>query len=211
MSNLIQKLKDRITKPLPGQDAQMMMASPNRKVNAKFPETAKQSGVILLLHQIDMIWHILLMQRTRDGHAHSGQISFPGGKKELHDETLIHTALRECEEEIGISQNQIEVLGLLTPLYIPASNFLVTPTLGFMNDQKFKFHLSTKEVEEVYSVSLKYLFSESAKQTRLVHTTYMQSFETKSYILPKQQIVWGATAMILSEFEQLIREFNDAY
>ena len=124
---------------------------------------------------------------------------------EKYDKDFTDTALRECEEEIGIAREHIHVMGHLTPLYIPASNFVVNPTVGFIDYDKIKISISQKEVKEVLIVPLEYLFDEQHKQLRLVKTNYQMEVKARAYILQQNQVVWGATAMILSEFEQIIQ------
>ncbi len=206
MNPILEEIKKRLQQELPGFDAQILMASSNRKTHVLPPEHAKQSGVLLLLFLKNEQWYVLLMQRTEDGNAHSGQISFPGGKVEKQDKSFIETALRECEEEIGIPKENISILGTLSSLYIPASNFVVNPTVGYMQFDEELISLSQNEVKEILIVPIKHLYDNVNKQTRIVQTNYQKDVEARAYILPKENVVWGATAMILSEFEQITKD-----
>ena len=147
MSEFIEQFKQKLALPLPGLEAQMKMAPPIRSSSMQAPDNARLGGVMILLFEADKIWHTILIRRSEDGKTHSGQISFPGGKKDPNDFSIIETASRECEEEIGVHRNQIEILGCLTPLYIPPSNFLVTPTVGVVSFVQ-AFKPSEKEVQE---------------------------------------------------------------
>ncbi len=139
------------------------MAPDIRRQQMEIPVDAKIAGVMILLFEIDKKWNTILIRRAEDGQTHSGQISFPGGKYEKFDADIIATACRECEEEIGIKRNDIEVLGTLTPLYIPPSNFVVTATVGYIaNAQNLK--PDEKEVQEIIQVPLDVLFHPQLKK-----------------------------------------------
>ena len=114
---------------LPGEESHLEMI-PFRKPSSSYKSnysTAKESAVMCLIFEKNNELFGLLMERTEDGGKHSGQVSFPGGKKELTDDNLLDTALRETYEEIGIQYQTVTVLGELTRVYIPVSNFLVQP------------------------------------------------------------------------------------
>ncbi len=205
MSDFISKIKERISDSLPGTAAQLKMAPATRINQLIAPHNARQSGVMVLLFMEDEVWHTLLMQRTEDGHTHSGQISFPGGKKEESDRDIIETAARECEEEIGIDKSTISVIGTISPLYIPPSNFHVTPVVGFLPGN-FAMKISEQEVHEVYKISLSYLFDDKIKEKRSIVTSQNLRLESPVYVLSNSKVVWGATAMIISELEHLIKD-----
>lgn len=205
MSDFIGKVKERILHSLPGTAAQLKMAPASRLNQLTAPDNARQSGVMVLLFMEGEEWHTLLMQRTEDGHTHSGQISFPGGKKEDSDRDIIDTAARECEEEIGIDKTTINMIGTISPLYIPPSNFHVTPVLGFLPGN-FAMKISEQEVQEVYKIPLSYLFDDKIKEKRSILTSQNLRLESPVYVLSNSKIVWGATAMIISELEHLIED-----
>ena len=201
----IETIRAKLLHSLPGIDAQLKMASTIRSKEMQAPSNAHLAGVLILLIEGDKTWNTILIRRTEDSSAHSGQISFPGGKKDPSDTDIIATALRECEEEIGVNRFDIDVLGTLTPLYIPPSNFMVTPTLAYIkNVQAFK--PSEKEVQEIIKVPLPMLFDPAIKQQRIIaHSAKKnEDLSTPVYELSSDLIIWGATAMIISEMEHLI-------
>jgi 8-oxo-dGTP pyrophosphatase MutT (NUDIX family) len=151
------KLVQQLQLPLPGTDAQRIMAA--KPINPKrFEESlekpAKPSAVLVLLYPFENEVHVTLMKRPVYSGVHSGQISFPGGKKESYDQDLTATALREAEEEVGVDRSDIEVIGELTDLFIIVSNFKVKPVIG-LTDKKTDFILDPREVAGVLNVSLK--------------------------------------------------------
>ncbi|MCC7028783.1 MAG: CoA pyrophosphatase [Chitinophagaceae bacterium] len=207
MSELIQKIRQRVTLPLPGAQAQLKMAPLSRIDQLNAPANAIKSAVMILLFEKENQWFTLLMHRTEDGRTHGGQISFPGGKQELYDSDLTATATRECQEEIGISPQSISILGALTSLYIPPSNFQVTPVIGYLAADP-EIRISPREVQSVMPVSLSFLFDDRIKESRLITTSSGLQLESPVYVLSDGKIVWGATAMIISELEHLLKEIN---
>ena len=111
---LLDDLRTKLMGSLPNKEAMAMMFPNATSIATETPDDAKLSAVMILLFHKNEEWHIIAIRRTEDGHAHSGQISFPGGKKEQDDESLLITALRETYEEIGIVQNNIEYIGSLS-------------------------------------------------------------------------------------------------
>lgn len=206
---MIEQLKQELLKPLPGQAAQLRMAPPLREKLMEAPPDARLGGVMVLLFEKKNEWHTLLIRRTEDGNTHSGQISFPGGKKDDADADMIHTALRECEEEIGIPADAISVLGTLSSLYIPPSRFLVTPTLGFLSEIR-AYRPSQYEVQEIIELPLNTLFAPEQKSNCEVRSSGDKQLriQTPVYRLPDQNIIWGATAMILSELEHILQNIK---
>lgn len=197
----IKKLQQAITN-LPGQDAQYIMAPPVRKLyadTASYKATAKQSAVCVALHlNANNEWCVYLMQRTNQG-VHGNQISFPGGKVDVEDVTYLHTALREFNEEVG-SISTHTAIGMLTPLYIPPSNFYVEPYLIVLQAPIVP-NISSDEVDKLYSIILTDLFNDanvSTTQSKLPNGVVL---ETPCFKID-EIIIWGATAMILSELKQ---------
>ncbi len=151
--------------------------------------------VLLYPHKNDI--YLPLMKRPIYEGAHSGQISFPGGKFERTDADLTETALRETEEEIGVDRSRVEVVGVLSELFIIASNFKVIPTVGFVNE-KPDFIPDPHEVAGVLNVSLAHLNdpqNQGMEQMRFRNNIVINS----PYYNVQGNVVWGATAMMLSE------------
>jgi 8-oxo-dGTP pyrophosphatase MutT (NUDIX family) len=148
---------------------------------------------------VDKEMHLVLIKRNIDKGPHSGQVSFPGGAWEADDLSLEHTAIRETREEIGI-QGEMEILGALTPLHIPVSNFLVSPFVAWI-DQHPVFHPEPSEVQYVIEVSLRQLMDPGVLDSEVLHHRG-RPVETPFYRVGQEK-VWGATAMILGEFLQL--------
>ena len=171
------------------------------------PDNARQGGVLCLLFPVDGQLNVLLMKRTEDGTAHSGQVSFPGGSRDHADKDMIATALRETEEEVGIPREKVQILGALTPLYIPVSNFNVFPAVGFA-ERLPPVVLSRNEVAHTFEVPLGVLFQPGRKHKRdvLSPANGLTIKGVNAYVLPDETIIWGATAMILSELEAVLSE-----
>jgi 8-oxo-dGTP pyrophosphatase MutT (NUDIX family) len=146
--------------------------------------------------------NFLLILRSHYNGTHASQISFPGGKYEESDKTLKKTALRETFEEVGIYSEDIFIKKQLTDTFIPPSNFLVRPYIGFvLRTPKFKFN---HEVENIIEVRLSDLLEERTLTTKNLTTSYMKNIDVPCYKL-NNYTVWGATAMILSEIKDLLK------
>ena len=204
----IEELRYRLTQPLPGRDAQLRMAFAQRaeqlRLHPTTPDNARIACVTVLLWQNNLDWHTVLIQRTANPlDRHSGQVSFPGGKHEQSDGSLAHTALREAEEEIGIASSQMEILGGLTDLYIPVSNFIVHPFVGLLSGEP-QFLPQPGEVESILTPPVKHFQQEENKVFReLVVGTGILLRDVPCYLV-EGRAVWGATAMIMSEFLEIL-------
>jgi 8-oxo-dGTP pyrophosphatase MutT (NUDIX family) len=198
----IDKLQEHLTKPLPGKDAQFLMA-PTFRIDIPNNENPELAAVLILLYPIQNKWHTVFMKRTEYPGAHSGQISFPGGKYETSDTYLKTTALRETEEEFGINSAEIKVIGSLTPLHIPVSKIDVHPFIGYLG-YKPKFKPDSNEVAYLIEANLLELLNPSIIEAK--------PFKSGKYdgMVPYYNIkgnhVWGATAMILSEFLEIVKK-----
>ena len=147
-----------------------------------------------------------MLFRSEYGGVHSGQISLPGGKFEETDESLIYTALRESQEEIGIDPGQVQIIGQLTEMYIPPSNFQVTPVVGYQASRPH-FTADPKEVAKIIEIKLEDLLDERNRQMKKMKISLGFSLKVPSYFINKN-IIWGATAMILSEFREIVAEIK---
>lgn len=203
----ISELKSRLQGPLPGDDAHAIMASSDRKrfkVRQEVKPTYRKAAVLLLLFTVRKHWHTVLMLRPTYKGVHSGQVSFPGGKAE-ENETLDQTALREANEEVGIIPNDVELLGTLSDLVIPPSGFVVTPHVGYMGAEPMIIP-DEKEVERTYTLSLKHLLDDSNIREEIIRIGD-SGFKLQAPVFGLDDgYIWGATAMILSEFKELTKD-----
>ncbi len=205
----IEWLKQRLQQPLPGRSAQERMIGRVVNMPIKVPDNARPSAVLCLLFPLNDQLHVLLMKRREDNTAHSGQVSFPGGSFDATDADLRATALREAQEEVGIVSSEVDILGALTPLYIPVSNFNVYPYVGFAKERP-QYNLSHNEVSYTIEVPLSNLLHAERKTVTNVVSPARPDFAMKvnAYELEDGTIIWGATAMIISELEVLLEEIG---
>jgi len=208
MQRFIHTLRARLAGPLPGREAQFKMAGLRRLQelgpNPAPPADARVACVLNLLYWHEEDWRTILIQRTENPRdRHSGQVSFPGGRWEERDGELANVALRETEEEIGVPAQHIEILGRLTDLYIPVSNFLVHPFVGILHGAP-EFVPQPGEVEAVLTPALSVF--QSQENRKRIDLTLQQGITLKDvpYFDVHGRIVWGATAMIMSEFLELV-------
>lgn len=198
--NCISFLEKRLKEPLPGKDAQFLMAPETRMTNEEylklFPEY-KSSSVLILLFSSGERTNFVLIERMGGGGVHSGQIGLPGGKHESSDVTFANTALRETEEEIGINRNEIKLLGQLTDLFVPPSKFRVHPFVGFINFRP-QFIPNEMEVKKIIEPDLETFLNDKIKFKKEFTTSYGKL--PASYFKYEEYEIWGATAMIISEF-----------
>lgn len=194
--------------PLPGVSAQNKMRAKRSNGGAIFfPHEGPpmRGGVALLLYQERGSWYFPLMKRPVYGGIHSGQISLPGGKMEAPDQDLIDTALRETREELGLSISHQQVIGSLTELYIIASHFNILPVVAVL-DNKPVITADKREVQQVIIASIDELLLPHTSKEKIIlvrgHELYAPYFDIGN------EVVWGATAMILNEFITIVREIE---
>lgn len=165
----------------------------------------KKAGVMALFYPNEQKdTNLLLILRKAYNGVHSNQIAFPGGKVEQGDLDLLDTALRETFEEVGVPQREIEVVCSLTEIYIPPSNFMVQPYIGLYK-KKLPFTIQITEVEALVEVSLSDFMDEGRIITQKLSTSYAENIEVPAFYL-NEHIVWGATAMMLSEIKELLKQ-----
>lgn len=211
--NFLHQLKEQLKNPLPGLDAQLKMMSTGMKTNNaslyfKAAEDAKKACVMLLLFQKEDVWHTALMQRPESPYAHSKQVSFPGGGLEEGDISLEAGALRETEEEFGIPAHHIETIGSLSQLYIPVSNYLVHPFVGYLKEAP-TYTPDENEVAEIIEVKIKDLLNPELRKKTHIQTSSGFVLRDTPYFDLNNKIVWGATAMMLSEFASILEKLDD--
>lgn len=201
----IEDIKAALSEPLPGWDMQRRMAPQNRRTDIDrgflVRDDYRESSILLLLYPNNDDLHFILIRRPEYEGVHSGQIAFPGGRRE-GDESYETTALREAYEEVGVSPEDIRILGALTSMYIPPSNFMVFPFVGY-HETKPIFTPDAREVAEILEPSVQVLADQSIWQWE-----YREFPNVGRAKIPFLNIcghkVWGATAMILSEFTAIL-------
>jgi 8-oxo-dGTP pyrophosphatase MutT (NUDIX family) len=190
---------------LPGRKAQFKMASMRRVKEGNIhtaPDNARKGCVLLLLYPVNRKVYTVLIQRNEYDGVHSGQISLPGGEMESRDQTHMDAALREAYEETGIIPEKVNIIGSLTDLYIPPSNFLVTPIVGY-SLEKPDFRADPAEVKRIIEVDLEVLSRPDSITKKRILIRYGYAVTAPCYYV-EGNIIWGATAMILSEFLDML-------
>ena len=194
---------------LKGVTSQLKMAPPFRKEllerNKSVIKAAKKAAVMVLFYpnKCNEVQLVFIVRKSYDG-VHSGQIGFPGGKPEPEDANLEQTALRETWEEIGVKSNKVEMVCALTNLYIPPSNFIVYPYIGFSKSTPI-FKLQPSEVESIIEIPVYKLLEDSFQIHTKVSTSYGPTVQVPAFNF-EGHIIWGATAMILIEIVDMIKE-----
>jgi 8-oxo-dGTP pyrophosphatase MutT (NUDIX family) len=204
--NQLNTLSDYLKNALPGEESHLEVSPLGRGKSSdalKKAQNAKESAVSLVLFEESNILKSVLIQRSVYNGAHSGQISLPGGKRDDLDADLRDTALRECEEEIGIPKDELIDVGMLTPVYIPVSNFSVFPFV-FFHPSVPQFTRDPKEVVDIIVFDIKEIcFEESLKQTSIPLSRNQVLNNVPCFVI-NDKIVWGATALVLNEFRRLL-------
>ncbi|CAN5270451.1 CoA pyrophosphatase [soil metagenome] len=207
-TSFIRFLEERLNDPLPGKSAHQKMMPVPVDPDIEIPEesidsSGHPSGVLVPVYPDSKNNYQVILTLRTDTIRHAGQISFPGGRSD-QNETLVETALRETNEEIGIDSSDVSVLGTLTPFYLYRSHNQITPVIGML-DKKPDMRRNPQEVEEIITVRLDTLLGEKfIKKERwdLAHNSFRIPY-WNFHRVP----LWGATAMIMSELLELYREF----
>lgn len=204
-TNIKTRLEEALKSKLPGERAHRLMLPQGREL---FPSADNlsilQSSVLMLLFPNNGKLNTCLIRRPSTMRNHGGQIAFPGGKYEIKDENLIQTALRESFEEIGTDSNQVEIIGTLTPLFVQVSNFAINPFIGW-SETLPQFKIDNQEVDEVFIIPVEEFLHHTSIQLKEV-TTLHGTFEAPGFYVD-ELFVWGATAMIISEFAEIYKSF----
>lgn len=198
----VEDIRAALARPLPGVAAQMKLAPPYRieRLSQAPPADARPAGVLIALYPRHGGLQFVLTRRTDDVEKHKGQISLPGGAQEP-GESLLDTALREMREEVGVEIEPAAVLGRLSSLYVPPSGFLIAPFVAALPAEP-RFVPMQREVAEVIEVSLAALFDPEVVR-REVWTLRGMEVEVPFFQIGLHK-VWGATAMVLSEFADVV-------
>jgi 8-oxo-dGTP pyrophosphatase MutT (NUDIX family) len=200
---ILTRIEKGLWAPLPGIPAQLAMVPeprPGHKAYFEVEDSSRKAGVLVLLYVRDGCLRVLLTRRTERVLHHRGQISLPGGEQHP-GESIEATALRETAEELGPDLGAVRVLGRLTPLFIPPSNYCIYPTVAFVPGP-LVFHLQPEEVDEVIEVPVEHL-ADPANVRRETWTVGGREAEVPFYAFEGHKI-WGATAMVLAELLALI-------
>lgn len=194
--------------PLLAEVAHVMMMPPERHEQIKNlnieDKNPRKAAVLMLLYPKNQQTHLVLIERNSYLGVHSSQIALPGGKVELDDQSIAYTALRETEEEIGVSIDKINIVKAFTQVYIPPSNFIVFPFLGYSTEE-LQFEPNPKEVAAIIELSIADFLDETKVVNRQMTTSYSNDILVPAFKI-QEYYVWGATAMILSELKEIIKK-----
>jgi len=206
-------LRNRCRMTLPGADAQNKMVPAVRikqmEERIKSGITPKDSSILIPLYKHHQKVTTVLIHRTHSNGVHSRQIAFPGGKMDVRDKDHYETAVREAKEELGIYPDNVEYIGKLTDLYVPPSNFIIHPFIGFLREKQ-DFFRDEKEVESFFETPLVNFCDPGKKKVHPFKMVDDTIIETPCYDIDGH-FVWGATAMIISEFAEILHEIKADY
>ena len=193
---------------LPAINAHLKMAPLERleslKNNNAEDKQPRIASVLMLFYPKNDKTHLVLIVRNSYEGIHSAQIAFPGGKHEREDENFSVTALRETHEEVGIHPDKIEILKPFTELYIPPSNFMVHPFLG-ISKEELVFVPEPAEVANIIELPLSTFLDDAIVINTNLSTSYAANITVPAFKI-EEHIVWGATAMMLSELKEVLKE-----
>ncbi len=201
------KIKPLLNKPLPGLAAHLKMAPPTRKAELEAAKEvvpfAKKSAVMILLFHENEKLKVVFIRRSFYVGIHAGQMAFPGGRFEESDGTVEETAFREIEEEIGVTRNEIELLGRISDIYVPPSNFLISVFVGYLSEKPV-YKPEEREVAEIIEVD----FEEFLKPDSVTIKPFHVPSANNTVVAPCYQTskcdIWGASAMVMSELIDIL-------
>lgn len=204
MRNLELVLRNRLKEELPSHLAHQKMMPHRQPIKGlgRLPLTAKQSAVLALLYPREEELHTVFILRSTYKGVHSGQISLPGGRKDETDLNLMNTALRETHEELGVSLNNTNVVGSLSPLYVPPSNFVIHPYVAIQYSAP-QFTPEEREVAEVLECPVSQLMD----RNNMVDFVLEEQSKVKGFQL-NDKVIWGATGMIIKELIEVLEELD---
>lgn len=201
-------LKYKLSGNLPGIDAHLKMAPEHRAFQLLAVHDAdfnpRLSAVLVILFPDEDKLKVVLIRRSDYVGFHSGQISFPGGRYEESDGDLRVTALREVEEEIGVAADSIELLGQLSDIYVPISNFMVRAYVVYAKKRP-SYKPDSREVKEIIEVDLDYFFKDNIVKWKNFPSYNSTHITRAPYYDVDGNVIWGATAMIICELIELLK------
>lgn len=200
-------LAQRLLQPLPGQAAQSEMMPFGGSKRFPIPENSRKSSVLMLLFPCASSFRLIAIERSIDGGVHSGQIAFPGGKIEPWDDSPEVAALREANEEINLSAQNVQILGRLSALYIPASRFEVFPIVAMSPACPGGLQPSDAEVAEILSIPFPEVFEHKSIIDVSPSSRPSVRLKAPGYVISERHFLWGASAMMLSELEVIWKEY----
>lgn len=162
-------------------------------------QNPQKAAVMVLIYPKNEEAHLVLIVRPSYPGVHSSQVSFPGGKAEATDTSFLQTALRECDEEVGVEAQKVNFIKQLHSVYIPPSNFLMHPFLGFSNET-LSFIPQVSEVQRILEVPLRFFLQDASLTSQKMNTSYGIQIKVPGWDF-EQHFIWGATAMVLSELK----------
>jgi 8-oxo-dGTP pyrophosphatase MutT (NUDIX family) len=209
MNFSIDQIKQKLQLPLPGISSHLKMAPPHRAqeiVNhLDNSENAKKSAVLILFFcEVDVLKMIVIRRSVYVG-IHSGQIAFPGGRYEEEDKEVRTTALREIEEEIGIPENKIEIIGRLTDIYVPPSNFLISVFVGYLSEKPV-YKIDEREVDEVIEIPFAEFYKPDLIKEKSFFVNSIKAADNAPYFDVTNAEIWGASAMVMSELIDMLTD-----
>ncbi len=199
-------LKEVLSSELPGWEAHKLMSPVGEGGYLHVPDNHKKAAVLLLIHYVNGVPEVVFMKRTshHPQDKHAGQISFPGGALESDDNNLQSCAIRETHEELGVKEDAYEIVGALSPLYVYVSNFLMYPFVAY-TENTLLFKKEDEEVERVISWPLHSFLQKDSKQITDLKIRNM-TMKDVPYFSVSGDILWGATAMVMSEFLVVLKQ-----
>lgn len=211
MSISIELIKQLLKSDLPGEEAHLAMSPMGRKKSSqaiKQVTNYRESAVALVLFETEETIKSVLIQRPIYKGSHSGQVCLPGGKREEFETSLDQTAVRECVEETGLITEHLDLLGSLTPVFIPVSNHHVHPYI-FHYTETPEFFPDEREVAEILPFNVMDILVNENIKTTDIRITQERILRDVPYFDIREKIVWGATAIILNEFRVLCERHFD--
>lgn len=206
--DFIEGLKTCLGNGLPGREAQFQMAAIGRPhISAVVRDDVRMAAVLIsLIERNDKLYTTVIKRVVVDGDRHSGQISFPGGRRE-NGEPLQQTAIRESHEEVGTPMDKVQLLGKLTELHIPVSNFIVHPYVGFI-EHPYEYVRQESEVDAIHDIPVEAILDRSNRKRKEVRVPEGFLLKDVPYFDLAGEVVWGATAMIMSEFAAVVESVS---